>query len=142
MKKKLLALLPILLVGCLTGCGSEEKQADARFVDETWRTTETLIGYNDLSRQTSRFYSNEPGDYIDKVFFTDRIFPGYEISFDTNFYIWDDLEVYFVFSNGYITSTTKCRTLIAHVVKISKKIFIEKQLESAYIVEAHVRTVD
>jgi len=144
MNKKLLFLLPILVTLGLTACGANESiQADARSVDETWRKNVASIKKSDVKNK-QRYYSNEPGDYINDVHITSTILKGtYKIEWSSNFYPWDDLQSYFEYDNGYKTDVETTHTKFgSDYITISDSIVDQYKLWEATIVAVWVRTVD
>jgi len=128
----------------LTACGSSNDiQADARHVDESWRKNVTSIKHRDDVRN-KRFYSNEPGDYITQLTITSGMTSNdYRIEWASNFYFWDDLQTYFEYDNGYKTDVeTTHNSFGSDWISISESTANKYKLREATIVAVWVRTVD
>jgi len=147
MKKKILMLLPLLGLLGLSSCNSSfielDDPVDGRTVDENWREHSCSIVVN--VRDTNRYSTCEPGDYIwDIDFVTEMPFAdGYCITYNTNFYIWDDMEAQFVFANGYVTPIERTNhPLGRESLKIPREDCWKRGLKYSTIVKIRVRTVD
>jgi len=146
MKKKLFALIPLLGAFCLTGCGNSsnnEVQVDARSVDENWREHDCHIVCG--VRDEHRYYTCEPGDYIFDIelHYEYPFVNGYCVTYNNNFYIWDDFETQFIFQNGYKTKVEKSyHPLGRDNLNIPREDTLTYHLKDVPIVKIRVRTVD
>lgn len=120
-----------------------EEEMDGRYVDENWREYSISIGYKQAI-DFNKYYTAEPGDYITKIFFdTTWLLRKVVISFDVNFYLWDDMEVEFTFDNGYSTGVKHYKSSIAKKeISLPKNDVNRLDLKNHYITKVRVRTVD
>lgn len=121
----------------------EEIEIDGRYVDENWREYSVWICYKEKA-DDNKYYTAEPGDYITHIRFDSALISKRpRIEFNVNFYLWDDLEVEFIFDNGYSTGVRKYKSCIcSKEIKISKEDGKKFDLTNHYISQLRVRTLD
>lgn len=121
-----------------------EEILDGRSVDERWREHSCSIKADQIDKQ-HRYYSYEPGDYIYNVEYSLKqpFANGYVIYWNANFYIWDDMEVQFEFSNGYRTRVeTTHNPLGKDEIVIPREDCWKFGLKFETISKVFVRTID
>jgi len=117
-------------------------EMDGRSVDETWKEYSVYIPFN--GNDKTRYYTSEPGDFISDIAFnTGWLTRRTLITYNTNFYMWDDLQAQFFFDNGYTTIIKNSNTPIAAAtIALSKSDVNKYDLKNHYICKIRVRTVD